>query len=322
MTDIKNDSGKKSSKLKSQKLTPAEKLVRNAKRAKKGRAKTKYLEDTEIDTMRKAVRLQLVKTGPKIHDVKLGKTECKHANRNSCMFEIALGTGLRIAEVNSIDYGQVATVHGKIRDQLEMDREHLKGRSDDRVLAITSTAKEAIARYIKDQDFAFKQSDPLFFSDRSVGKLTDAPQLLRFKTSGMMNLYRSYFYASGLKPPGQKGIYSSHCFRKTYAKEVWDITKDINKVSHMLGHHSVKATQAYMPVILQTEKDALAHEMDKRRRERETAAAAAAKSTAVAAVAPPETLPRKSKRKKPEPPVVQPARVISPIMKRKKRRVS
>ena len=144
-----------------------------------------------------------------------------------------------------------------------VDKQFLKeGKRHDDSFRITKQLAEALTSYIQSLPFKFKQDDPLFFSDRSKGKETDKPELKRLVAGAICNLFRKYFRAAGFADAAQPRVLGMHSFRKTSARRIWDITHDKNAVSKFRRHHSIEATDRYMPRMAQEVKDDLAQKAE------------------------------------------------------------
>ena len=76
------------------------------------------------------------------------------------------------------------------------------------------------------------------------------------------NLFRKYFRAAGFADAAQPRVLGMHSFRKTSANRIWNITNDKNPVSQFLGHHSIEATDRYMPRMAQEVNDDLAQKAE------------------------------------------------------------
>lgn len=224
---------------------------------------------------------------------KLSKRPCRHALRNLTILEICIRTAARVATVASLNYGQVCDEKGNVRSHLEVDKQFMKGKKRDAAWAITGDLAACIKKYVSDQPFAFKQTDPLFFSDRSKGKDTDTVKLKRLHRAAICNLFHGYFLALDIADAKTKRALGMHSFRKTGLRYVWDATHDINAVARMADHTSTQVTERYLPFIRQEKKDELSQGIeDQIRKDREAKAKAQEQ---------PKVEAPKAKKRKPEP---------------------
>ena len=155
--------------------------------------------------------------------------------RNHLIIELALGTGLRVSELASL---QVKDLHlGKGQNSLIV--RNGKG-GKDRVVSFNSTLKKLIAEYL---DYRTSNSPFLFHSER-------ADQMTRF---GISRVFKKLAKQAGLPEH-----HSIHSLRHTYATNLYKASEyNLRLVQKQLGHSSITTTSVYSDVISKDLEDAL-----------------------------------------------------------------
>ena len=147
--------------------------------------------------------------------------------RNHLIIELALGTGLRVSELASL---QVKDLHlGKGQNSLIV--RNGKG-GKDRIVSFNSTLKKLIADYL---DYRTSKSPYLFHSER-------AEQMTRF---GIGRVFKKLAKLSGIS-----NHHSIHSLRHTYATNLYKASEyNLRLVQKQLGHSSITTTSVYSDVI-------------------------------------------------------------------------
>lgn len=208
---------------------------------------SRELTEMEIQRMREAVVKQMRGKSPRTWQ--LTRLDSQFGSRNLLILELALSTGLRVATVRSVDYGQVCDEKGGFRSSLLIDKEFMKGKKKDFATAITERTKAALKQYIADTPFKFEQDTPLFYSNKTKRKNGEVPVVKRLNSISICGLFRGYFHCAKIEGYDQAGLLGMHSWRKTCGSRVWRATKDINTVAKILGHANSQVTERYIPSI-------------------------------------------------------------------------
>ena len=139
------------------------------------------------------------------------------------MLELLYGSGLRLAELQSLDVGSLDLDRGQLRVMG-------KGRKE-RIVPVTKSATVALGRYLpRRSDVASPDSSALF-----VGRHG-------------RRLSRRYIQRSvreALAEFAEDQSLSVHSLRHTFATHLLDAGADLMAVKELLGHVSLSTTQIY-----------------------------------------------------------------------------
>ena len=161
---------------------------------------------------------------------KLGDKRKRYAARNKLLFIFGLKTGLRITEILSVKVSDVAT-NGVVNKTVYIQRKHLKGKKEGRILPLHDDIKPLIRHWIKKANL--KPEDYLFKSQRTGKQMT---------REGVHRLFKRVYHLLGLE--GSIGL---HGMRKKFAKNIFERTgNNILAVQRALGHSNVATTLAYL----------------------------------------------------------------------------
>lgn len=148
--------------------------------------------------------------------------------RDLCMAELLFSTGLRVAELVSLDLGSVDFAQRELRV--------LGKGSKERVVPVGRPALHSLTDYLRVRD-EFRPRDEALFVSR-VGR--------RITTRGVeQNLCKLATLA------GLEGRVTPHRFRHAFATELLAHGADLRTVQELLGHASLSATQIYTHVDLE-----------------------------------------------------------------------
>ncbi len=154
----------------------------------------------------------------------------RSAERDYCLFNLILNTGLRLAEVLALNVCDV-------RDRTVL---RVVGKGDKmREIPLNKAIRghlEEFLRWKRRQDEGLSDLDPLFVS-RNNGRVTSRP-VQRALTKW-------------LRLAGVEGHYSPHSLRHTFATQVYERTKNIRLVQDVLGHQNIGTTMIYTHVTKQ-----------------------------------------------------------------------
>ncbi len=145
--------------------------------------------------------------------------------RDQALMELLYSSGLRLAEVHSLDVGDLELVTRKVRVRG-------KGRKE-RIVPVGRQAAAALGEYGRQREGRFgmpKRTDPLFLTDRGV----------RLSRRQIQRVVTSYI---GLVAD-ESGL-STHSVRHSFATHLLDEGADLMAIKELLGHSSLSTTQIY-----------------------------------------------------------------------------
>ncbi len=145
--------------------------------------------------------------------------------RDKAFLELLYSSGLRVAELTSLDVVDLDIKEAIVREKGKGNKE--------RIVPIGSKAMEAIQNYLPERISLKKKSPALFLNNRG-GRLTQrSVRRILVAYSRMINL---------------KGDISPHTLRHTFATHLLDAGADLRSIQEMLGHRSLSTTQKYTSV--------------------------------------------------------------------------
>jgi integrase/recombinase XerC len=145
--------------------------------------------------------------------------------RNHAIIEFFYGSGIRLAELQALTIGSVNVKNATVRVMG-------KGRKE-RVVPLTATALEAMARCLTARASAKAPDSPLFST--AAGRALSRRQIQRI-------------VAVELSRVSQQKKRSPHVLRHSFATHLMDAGADIRAVKELLGHSSLATTQIYTHV--------------------------------------------------------------------------
>ena len=153
------------------------------------------------------------------------------ALRDKAMLELFFSTGLRLAELCSLN-----------RDlDLSKDEFSIRGKGEKvRVVFLSDNAKDAISKYLNKRT---DMDEPLFVQyskNTSTGKAQDEKRLT---PRSIERIVKQYAINAGIS----KKV-TPHILRHSFATDLLENGADIRSVQVMLGHANIQTTQIYTHV--------------------------------------------------------------------------
>lgn len=171
-----------------------------------------------------------------ITDAELGRllkategTDQRHL-RDKAMLELLFSTGLRVSELCALNSDI----------DLSRDEVSVRGKGDKvRVVFLSPSAKEAVARYLKARK---DMEEALFVNILTVGKNSKkAPT--RLTPRSVERMIKTYAAKAGIT----KKV-TPHVLRHSFATDLLSNGADLRSVQALLGHASINTTQIYTHV--------------------------------------------------------------------------
>jgi integrase/recombinase XerC len=147
------------------------------------------------------------------------------ALRNYAIIEFFYGSGIRLAELQSLTVGSVGVRSATVRVMG-------KGRKE-RIVPLTASAIEAMNAYLDRRRTPKAPQDPLFAN--ANGAPLSRRQIQRIVRAGLSQV-------------SQQKKRSPHVLRHSFATHLMDAGADIRAVKELLGHASLATTQVYTHV--------------------------------------------------------------------------
>jgi integrase/recombinase XerC len=156
------------------------------------------------------------------HDAGSAKQDPADAFRNRAIVELLYGSGIRLAELHSLDVGTIEYKKGSVRVLG-------KGKKE-RIVPVTEQAVTAIRQYLDLRKTAKAYGAPLFAN--ALGGRLSRRQIERI-------------VGRELSRVSQQKKKSPHVLRHSFATHLLDRGADIRAVKELLGHASLSTTQIY-----------------------------------------------------------------------------
>ncbi|HXU93601.1 MAG TPA: tyrosine recombinase XerC [Gallionella sp.] len=145
------------------------------------------------------------------------------AIRDKAMFELFYSSGLRLAELVSLDPEQIDMAAGEVR---------VTGKgSKTRIVPLGSHAIAALQTWMAVRGQLAKEDEPALFVGARGGRITPRVVQLRMKQWGIKQ--------------GLNSNVHPHLLRHSFATHVLQSSGDLRAVQEMLGHASISTTQVY-----------------------------------------------------------------------------
>jgi integrase/recombinase XerC len=146
------------------------------------------------------------------------------AARDRIMLELMLGTGIRLAELVSLDLAAVDLDAKRITLQVK------GGRTETRFL--NTDLRVLLRRYLRTRQQADSESPALFLSNRRN----------RISTRQVQARFKCWLAWAGIQRPGL----SVHSLRHTFGTRLYRKTRDLILTGKALGHMTTEATRIYV----------------------------------------------------------------------------
>lgn len=155
--------------------------------------------------------------------------------RDKALLELLFSTGLRVAELASLDFSDInlntreISVLGKGKKR--------------RVVFVSDSAKEALGKWLSRRSKKFEDLRPLFLQLNGRKPADPKGEDLRLGVRGIQYLVERYALKAGLVNQP-----SPHTLRHSFATDLLRHGADIRSVQEMLGHKNIATTQIYTHV--------------------------------------------------------------------------
>ena len=210
------------------------------------RAYLKFLRKRDIDSLNPE-RIELAKTAMRDLDlitaseldrlIKGPTGDSLTALRDRAILELFFSTGLRVSELCNLNQDL----------DLSRDEFSVRGKGEKvRVVFLSSSAKDAIAAYIKKRG---DMSEALFvgygasFAKKVSGKKETPKDLHRLSPRSVERMVKGYAIKAGITRK-----VTPHIIRHSFATDLLENGADLRSVQALLGHANIATTQVYTHV--------------------------------------------------------------------------
>jgi len=155
--------------------------------------------------------------------------------RNRCLFTLGLNTGLRVSELLSIQWLDLAQLEPcvKIHTSVQIRRRAVKGQTEGRIIRLNAKARAALHEWATiAQAWRVTPSTHVFCSQR-------LKPISRVHTWRIFDQMFSHIKL--------QGVLGTHCMRKTFADRMYDLLGgDLKQLQGALGHKWITSTSQYL----------------------------------------------------------------------------
>jgi integrase len=163
------------------------------------------------------------------------------AKRNKALFVVGHRTGYRISELLSLRVGDVMQ-HGKILDQISVQRRNMKGKTSGRTVPLHPEARAALSVWLEVLTRMKGTLDPQtpVFCSRVKDPTTGLKRAISREQA--WRILKEAFHTNELQ-----GKLGTHAMRKTFANRMYEhLNHDLVKCQRAMGHRNVNSTVAYL----------------------------------------------------------------------------
>jgi integrase/recombinase XerD len=163
----------------------------------------------------------------------------KHASRNRAMFLLSHGCGVRIKELVSIRIADVLTRDGKIREEINLNREQTKG-AYGRTVYLSTKMRELLHSYLCER-FMLNDLLAVTMTDTSRALFANQKNSDRgFSASTGCQMFHYWYKHCNI----ENG--SSHSGRRSFITNLANKGVAIHVLKELAGHRSIAVTEKYI----------------------------------------------------------------------------
>lgn len=152
------------------------------------------------------------------------------ARRDYALFRTAICSMLRASDITRLKISDVWAENGIVRDEV--------------LIVQRKTGRNVIVHLQEETRFAiYNWLMAAYYSEKAIG-LNSGHRLFGISIRHYTTLVKQWVKRIGLDPRG----YSTHSLRRTKAKEIYRVTKNLEAVRQLLGQTSLGATSAYLGI--------------------------------------------------------------------------
>jgi integrase/recombinase XerD len=152
-----------------------------------------------------------------------------YPERNRVMLMISWLSGMRVGEIASLTIGDVVTLAGEVRREIQLRPEQTKGGSS-RAVLVNSQLRQELAHYIRSLAVDANPNRPLIAS--KTGK--------RFSANGLCQRFIQLYVGAGLDKA------TSHSGRRTFITHLAHKGVSVRVLAALAGHKHIGTTQRYI----------------------------------------------------------------------------
>ena len=154
--------------------------------------------------------------------------DCPHSKRDMAIFALGTKAGLRIGTIALLEWSDVYTLDGEVRDVSSIASSKVKGNKPYRAYFTNPELKVVLAEHYKANK---RDSKTIFVSQKGTS----------FTPNSLQRLMYNHF-----KRVGFQGNYSSHSMRRTFATNLIRSGVDIILLKNLMNHSNIATTAGYV----------------------------------------------------------------------------
>ena len=154
--------------------------------------------------------------------------DCPHYIRDRAIFLLGLKAGLRIGTIAQLEWSDLYTPSGEIKQVSNLNSAKVKGNRVYRAYFSNPALQQALRVHYKTNKC---ESETVFVSQKGTA----------FTPNTLSRLMFNHFKRSGLE-----GYFTSHSLRRTYASTLARANVDIFAIQKLMNHSDIKTTAGYV----------------------------------------------------------------------------
>ena len=154
--------------------------------------------------------------------------DCPHYIRDRAIFLLGLKAGLRIGTIAQLEWSDLYTPSGEIKQVSNLNSAKVKGNRVYRAYLSNPALQQALRAHYETNKC---ESETVFVSQKGTA----------FTPNTLSRLMLNHFKRSGLE-----GYFTSHSLRRTYASTLARANVDIFAIQKLMNHSDIKTTAGYV----------------------------------------------------------------------------
>ena len=150
------------------------------------------------------------------------------AERNRAMFQLSIYAGMRVGEIAALQWGDVFTPDGKVREQIQLTAAQTKGHTA-RTVLLNAQVQRELAVYGKHQGLKAAGA-PLFTSKAGTA----------FSPNSLVQVFARIYKASGIDQA------TSHAGRHFFLTSLAEKGVSVHVLAALAGHRNISTTMVYL----------------------------------------------------------------------------
>ena len=150
------------------------------------------------------------------------------AQRNRAMFQLSIYAGMRVGEIAALQWGDLFTPDGRVREQIQLSAAQTKG-SKPRTVLLNAQVQRELVQYGSHQDT--KEACSALFASKAG---------TAFSPNSLVQVFARVYNASGIDQA------TSHAGRHSFLSTLANKGVAIHVLAALAGHRNLSTTAVYL----------------------------------------------------------------------------